>query len=1230
VVKEQGRVDTDADWNEGLAELSRRIQAGTLDIVGRAVYPMTTPLAFQISADSSSGANKIRIGLGRMYVDGLLGENHGHPSKAQWDPALAELSNTPQPPPSTPPSSWDDTNSIDYANQPYNLTAAKDTWSAGSYLAYLDVWRRPISFIEDSNLVDPAIGVDTSGRVQTAWQVKLMPQPSGSSWSCSTPDADIPWPTSAGRLIFSTVPTPPSGPCCLTTGSGYTGAENQLYRLEIHNGGETGATFKWSRENASVQTNVTAINQGSNSEGNPASVLTVVSLGRDQVLGFSPGDWIEIANQTSDGQVQSGELCQIDSVQVATSTITLTTTLSGDWATALANNSYTRVCRWDQSGKVYKNDNTTVFYDIDASGGTNGIPVPTDGTVLILENGLTVQFSLDPTSGGFLPLDFWMFAARTADPTAHWTQPQPPAGLHHHYTKLAIVTFGSGGATATDCRTPWPPTGGQGQCCDCCCSVTVGAKGQYGSITLALGALSSTGGEICLLPGVIYENVVLNGLKNIVIRGCGRQTTVASAALQSGSGAGGGTPASSFGQAVFTLQGCENIELTSFGVEAAQDEFGVLLDAPQSGTAFRGQQKQGPNRAIVIEDLELIASTRSAVAAVEVGGFKMCSNRVAMEDKPSMYAAVYLSGADILFAHNSVGLSSASVLSPPPPPPPPTTQSVPGAGNTFQVESMIVGTSKTTPEQVNVTASGAIAFEKVSARGGVQVGGPSRNVCIVENQITGGGSNGVTLGDVKELDSTGLNYVTNIWVQWQVDDPCSNTGGGGIPGQGGPGTPQTFVAGGLIENVRIDRNCISNMGMCGIGPIGFFDMRTTKEVISLANIDIGDNVIFRTLKRTMATDFGYGAVSLPDVVNLTIRDNYIFDFGMTPGAEVCGVYVLHGEGIEISRNQIRETRDDTGAALLEPQARYGGRRAGIFIELCAPPQVESSTLSRATFSNETAVNPIYVRQNIRMYETGLPALRIHENVVRTAFGLALSAIGWGPFSILNNSFGTGGQVALETAGPNTAAGIAQASGNTATGFAAPGIASAGWAPALTAGVLNFGVALELLSLDVTLLSRSSKGSDLVSLFPSGAIMFANNMCRYEGRANGANGLCSVGLVSLDHVQFGHNHLWFDSGQTWTFSGNTLTPGAAFVDAWILAGSVQAVGNRLQEAALYPVLYSGFSFGLENITAHNIATYCIAIDGPKKVDSPNIIADTTLCPNEAKLAARSQTLPAGGA
>src|SRR5258708_5625627 len=71
VVMPQGRVQLDSDWNEWLAELGRRLRAGTLDIVGRAAVPLTTKNGFKIElAQSSTGGISVSIGQGRMYVDG--------------------------------------------------------------------------------------------------------------------------------------------------------------------------------------------------------------------------------------------------------------------------------------------------------------------------------------------------------------------------------------------------------------------------------------------------------------------------------------------------------------------------------------------------------------------------------------------------------------------------------------------------------------------------------------------------------------------------------------------------------------------------------------------------------------------------------------------------------------------------------------------------------------------------------------------------------------------------------------------------------------------------------------------------------------------------------------------------------------------------------------------------------------------------------------------------------
>src|SRR5262249_25868410 len=170
---------------------------------------------------------------------------------------------------------------------------------------------------------------------------------------------------------------------------------------------------------------------------------------------------------------------------------------------------------------------------------------------------------------------------------------------------------------------------------------------------------------------------------------------------------------------------------------------------------------------------------------------------------------------------------------------------------------------------------------------------------------------------------------------------------------------------------------------------------------------IAQNILAHTLLRnvlvpTGTSAYGYGAISLPDVLNLMIRNNVIADYGVSPGAEVCGIYVYHGETIEIDGNRIRETRDLADSSA-ERWASYGGKRAGIFIDLATPPSLDTSVDAKWT----EAVKATYTtdasdafRYQPPAYAPGDSALRIEDNTVRVAFGLALYAVVIGPFSIL--------------------------------------------------------------------------------------------------------------------------------------------------------------------------------------------------------------------------------------
>jgi hypothetical protein len=336
VVMQQGRVQLDSDWNEWQSQYSRRIQAGTLDAIGQAVYPASTPNAFKITSGTNASGNTLYIGAGRYYVDGLLAENHGPEAEAAWDDALAEMSGA--------PAFATNTAQTDYTQQPYLPNATLP--AAGQVcVAYLDVWQRDVTYLEDPNLIDTAVNIDTTGRLQTVWQVKLLNLGSPSSIpDCSTdiPAFDALSAPPTGRLTSGLVPNATSGPCCLAPNTGYTGQENQLYRVEIHVAGTPSPppaggytfplpagtpSFKWSRDNGFVQTSVSAISTVTTSSGS-VSQLTVASLGRDQVLGFAVNDWIEITDDAYELYNQAGEIYQITGVIAATNTITLSGTVS--------------------------------------------------------------------------------------------------------------------------------------------------------------------------------------------------------------------------------------------------------------------------------------------------------------------------------------------------------------------------------------------------------------------------------------------------------------------------------------------------------------------------------------------------------------------------------------------------------------------------------------------------------------------------------------------------------------------------------------------------------------------------------------------------------------------------------------------------------------------------------------------------------------------------------------
>lgn len=424
VLKQQGRVQLDADDNEQLDIQHYRDETEAIDVIGQSGVPKKLD-AFKIGI--ASGGKDLTISAGRIYVEGLLCElDQASSYTAQPyfpNPEFATVSS----PPVSPPDG-----TVNLVN--------------GNYAVVLDAWKREITALDDQRIREVALGgPDTTTRLQNVWQVRLVEvditsppssPPAAITCKSSLPQYDKFIAPSDGTLNARTQPPPPSdNACLLPPGTGYTRLENQHYRVEIQNGGtRSQATFKWSRDNASVQTTI------SNAAGN---VLTVDDTGKDEVLSFAPGQWVEIVSEESTLNSAPNPLVQIANMGPGENDITLSSSVAA--FTGVPN---LKLRRWDQ----------TV-----SSATANGLSAASS-TWIDLEDGVQVSFS---TTGNFRAGDYWLIPARTATGDIEWPNDgtaaknpiaQTPKGIIHHYCRLALVQSTGGTLSLIeDCRKPFPP-----------------------------------------------------------------------------------------------------------------------------------------------------------------------------------------------------------------------------------------------------------------------------------------------------------------------------------------------------------------------------------------------------------------------------------------------------------------------------------------------------------------------------------------------------------------------------------------------------------------------------------------------------------------------------------------------------------------------------------------------------------------------------------------------------
>jgi hypothetical protein len=408
---QQGRVQLDADWNEQVEIQQYLDHTIHTDLIGPCGVPKGEDGGFAVEVQGGVLVST----AGRIYVDGILCENEQQ----------VALTGQPDLPDFTLPD------------------------EAGLYLAYLDVWERGITALDDPRIREVALGgPDTATRTRVVWQIKLLPVGDPDpAINCDTvfPAWDGLVGAQSGRLTGRAEPESGApNPCVVPPGAGYRRLENQLYRVEIHRGGPVGtATFKWSRENGSIQTGWV---------GQSVNNLMISAPGRDSVLGFATDQWVELtddANELFDDILHPtgnpGTLVKLLKAEGNVLTIDPATATGSVTLADFPRNP--KIRRWDQPSGMP----AEVVVEIPAA----------NGGYLALEDGVEIRFEEGAT---YRAGDYWLIPARTITGDVEWPRdaanapiPQPPNGNRHHYCRLALMSFvDKTWQVVDDCRPRFP------------------------------------------------------------------------------------------------------------------------------------------------------------------------------------------------------------------------------------------------------------------------------------------------------------------------------------------------------------------------------------------------------------------------------------------------------------------------------------------------------------------------------------------------------------------------------------------------------------------------------------------------------------------------------------------------------------------------------------------------------------------------------------------------------
>lgn len=419
LLKQQGRVDLDSDWNEQVEIADERFRRLVRDLLGEMAVPLApneitadNSKALEISDFSSSAGGVVDFSIGRgiAYIEGLpfaIGED------------------------------------LTFRNQP-DFPEPEIGGEGDRILAFIEIWGKTVSYIDDETIRESALGgPDTCLRKKIVGQIKAIFV------------SGIDSPAQAGEFLrqFRS-----KDPYLLTLkidqsahqipisfgevdlGGGLIPG-NLHFRIELHRGpqsdGTLGDGFKWSDENAATVVRIVRI----------VSDDSLIIEESEPVSGESlkEGDCVEISNLITENNRQGGQIACVESITQTDNEVfvkldmaihPLLRRFKSGGKTAGGIDLAPRLRRW--SG-YYSPLNLKTVHD--------------------LGRGIKAIFNATRECE-FRPGDFWAFALREREYNMKFApQKAPPEGIRVYRQPLAIIFPGKAGKKTkiVDCRRFFAP-----------------------------------------------------------------------------------------------------------------------------------------------------------------------------------------------------------------------------------------------------------------------------------------------------------------------------------------------------------------------------------------------------------------------------------------------------------------------------------------------------------------------------------------------------------------------------------------------------------------------------------------------------------------------------------------------------------------------------------------------------------------------------------------------------